>query len=137
MSFGTLSEGDLTVHSGHEITVGVGGQEPPALWRGVAFTEQRSDAGHQDRGDHDLRCERQPETPVRRRADKPPRRTANDTDEDRHEATDGLHAGNDDARDQADNDSGSESGQDAVYFHAVIEPLGDALAALPRQSHDA
>ena len=63
--------------------------------------------------------------------------TADDADEDRHEATDGLHARNDDARDQADNDSGSESGQDAVYFHAVIEPLGDALAALPRQCHDA
>ena len=93
---------------------------------GVAFTEQRRDDGHQDRGDHDLRCERQPETPVRRGADEPSRRTADDADEDRHEATDGLHTGNDDARDQADDDS-ARVRQDAVYFHAVIEPLGDAL----------
>ena len=104
----------------------------PALWRGIAFAEQRRDDGHQDRGDHDLRCKRQPETPVRRGADKPARRTADNTDEDRHEATDGLHARNNDARDQTDNDSGSESGQDAVYFHAVIQPSDDALAALPR-----
>ncbi len=38
---------------------------------------------------------------------------------------------------QSNDDSGAESGQDAVYFHAVIEPLGNALAALPRQCHDA
>ena len=99
--------------------------------------EQGRDDRHQNRGDHDLRCERQPETPVRCGADEPSRRTADNADEDRHEATDGLHAGNDDARDQSNDDSGAESGQDAVYFHAVIEPSADSLAALPRQSHDA
>ena len=40
-------------------------------------------------------------------------------------------------RDQADDNSGSESGQDAVYCHADIEPLGDALAALWRKGDEA
>ena len=87
------------------------------------FAEQRGDDGDEDRSDHDLGGEGEPETPACSRPDKAAGRATHDAQEDGHETADGLHARNQDPGDKTDNDAGTEAGEDAVDFHTSIQPL--------------
>ena len=102
---------------------------------GPALSEERGHDGHEDRRDHDLCGEGQPEAPSDRVTDQRAGGSADYADQDGHEATDGLHAGHQDACDQADDYSGTEAGPDAFDFHGLIQPLAHRqsgrLASIP------
>lgn len=89
----------------------------------ITLAEQGSHDCHKNRCDHDLGGEGEPKTPPSGRPNQAASRTTYDAEQDRHEATDGLHAGHKDASDEADDDAGPQAGQDAVDFHGAIKPL--------------
>jgi hypothetical protein len=89
----------------------------------ISPAEQRRDDCYQDRRDDDLRGKSEQKAPPCGGAKETTRCSAHDSEQDRHEAADGLHAGNQDSGDQADDDAGTETGKDAVDFHSSIQPL--------------
>lgn len=76
---------------------------------GTALAEKRGDDRYQDRGDDDLRGEDEPKAPARRFADQSTCGSTHDTDQDGHEAPDGLHARHQNACDEADDDPGPKT----------------------------
>jgi hypothetical protein len=99
----------------------------------ISLAEQRRNDGHQDCGDYDLGGEGEPEAPTGSGSDEAASCATHDADEDGHQAADGLHAGNQDAGDEADNDAGAQAGPDALDFHGAIQSLPGRNFAFSRQ----
>jgi len=81
------------------------------------------DNRHQDRGNQDLGSEGEPEIPISRGTDSSPSCPADNSDQDRDKAPDGLHARHQDSGDEANNDSNEEAAYQPGDFHVTTQPL--------------
>ena len=78
---------------------------------------------NQNRGDQDLGPKSKPETPLRRIADQRPSCPTDDANENRDEASDGLHTGHQDSSNETDNYSNKEATDQTGNFHVLTQPL--------------